>query len=848
MAITLFRRRGRHATAGGAGSSGWKRGLSAFAAVSLVAGVGFSTGVAQAAPGDSTSSARFLSGSLLLGGVNLDSIVELAGAEASSPLNEGPNTSALDITALDTLNVSIPGGISLGALSSFLAVGAVNHYAEATPGSSRAATGAVSDSGAVDTTGGSDFPADAGVNLQGLLGDEFADAIADLDLQLGAISAVAATTAGGGAPTATCADLDAPVNCRDYTIANGSLTFESPLIADLVDVLQGPDGVVQTVDAAVAGLAGPSGALAQALAGLNPALGSLIGNSGLTVKITSDVAGAVDGLLNLELTDGVIRIDLRSGLVTVDLDALLTDELGPGVGLGSLAPNTQILSAPVMANLVARVGAVLNTLPAALDGVLTGALNAATLNIAANICLLGTGPGCLEDGVGTGIDVNVNGTLEKVLDGTAAADITLIVGGVPVAISVGTLLTALAAPINSALFSPAPVGVVSTVVLSTTAAVATIVTTLSPAITAINTVVSLIGNVQEPGSAAGSYREVALRLGLGTGVLATVDLARVEVGPNLAPLPVPTTSGIDPDSGLVTGGTVVTLTGTGFVVDATSVTIGGILVPAADVVVADDGLTLTFTTPAHEVGLVDVTATTAGGTSGPQEFTYLPLPVPTTSGIDPDSGPLAGGNTVTVTGSGFVTGTTVIFNGVPVIPTSISDDGTTLTVVVPPGTVAGPVTVTVTNTNGTSPGLTYTYLPPTLVVPAPGGPGQDIPVKGGGWPPNTPVTLTPTDTAGNPVGPPVTVTTDEDGNLPPATTVRVNPGTPAGNYLVTGFDGFGNRVTTDLIITKLPALPNTGAGPVIPLAMFGLGLLLIGGLFLAMDSNLRRRGRGLNIG
>ena len=90
-----------------------------------------------------------------------------------------------------------------------------------------------------------------------------------------------------------------------------------------------------------------------------------------------------------------------------------------------------------------------------------------------------------------------------------------------------------------------------------------------------------------------------------------------------APLPAPSAVSLDPDSGPTAGGTEVVITGTGFVPDDTTVTIGDETVPASAVDVADDGLSLTFTTPPNPAGTVDLVVTTPGGSTDPLDFTYL---------------------------------------------------------------------------------------------------------------------------------------------------------------------------------------------------------------------------------
>jgi hypothetical protein len=120
---------------------------------------------------------------------------------------------------------------------------------------------------------------------------------------------------------------------------------------------------------------------------------------------------------------------------------------------------------------------------------------------------------------------------------------------------------------------------------------------------------------------------------------ARIELASATVGPNAGPAEepdqpqppeppdpappaaAPTATALDPDHGPATGGTPVTVTGTGFVAGATTVTIGGVTVPAAAVTV-DGPAQLGFVTPPHPPGPVDVTVGTPAGPSAPLAYTY----------------------------------------------------------------------------------------------------------------------------------------------------------------------------------------------------------------------------------
>ena len=109
------------------------------------------------------------------------------------------------------------------------------------------------------------------------------------------------------------------------------------------------------------------------------------------------------------------------------------------------------------------------------------------------------------------------------------------------------------------------------------------------------------------------------------------------------------------------GGTLVTITGTGFT-GATAVDFGA---AAATNVTVVDATTITADSPAG-TGTVDVTVTTPGGTSATSpadQFTYVAAP--TVTGVSPTSGPAAGGTLVTITGTGFTGATAVEFGATP---------------------------------------------------------------------------------------------------------------------------------------------------------------------------------------
>jgi hypothetical protein len=170
---------------------------------------------------------------------------------------------------------------------------------------------------------------------------------------------------------------------------------------------------------------------------------------------------------------------------------------------------------------------------------------------------------------------------------------------------------------------------------------------------------------------------------------------------------------ISPNQGSTGGGTVVTITGTNLS-GATAVKFGS----KSATITSNTPTSVTVVAPSG-TGTVGVTVTTPGGTSNPLSFFYVGAPFKSSLGAS--SGPLAGGNTITVNGVGLSTATSVSFGGVTATPTVGSDSQ--LSVTVPAGAAAGPVGVSVTTAGGTNNGLTYIYvdLPTvTTVTPASG--------------------------------------------------------------------------------------------------------------------------------
>ena len=321
--------------------------------------------------------------------------------------------------------------------------------------------------------------------------------------------------------------------------------------------------------------------------------------------------------------------------------------------------------------------------------------------------------------------------------------------------------------------------------------------------------------------AAVAKAAVAAVLGLGgltfvgttAAFAAAPTITSVCVVPSMASTTCPTTP---ISTGTANGGTFVLVTGTAFGTTGSisAVTVGGVNATAFSQI---SGLKVTATIPpAHApTAVVDVRVTSTGGTTAitsADQYTYTWSATPIVSSISPAAGPIAGGTTVTITGSGFGTGVPVVrFGGVAA--TVLAATPTSVTVRAP--TVGSgrtvPVTVTTTGTAaGTSPEVpaaSFTYRSPviTSVSPARGAPagGGSVVVAGSDLAGTTVLRfgsvsapfrvvsdgeLVATVPPGPPSGATVDVTaTSPDGTSPPAAGSRYTYATPG--YWLVASDG-----------------------------------------------------------
>ena len=311
--------------------------------------------------------------------------------------------------------------------------------------------------------------------------------------------------------------------------------------------------------------------------------------------------------------------------------------------------------------------------------------------------------------------------------------------------------------------------------------------------------------------------------------------------------PPPTVTSITPNSGSTEGGTSVTIKGSGFLL-STTVTIGS---QASEVLVLSE-TELTATTTASPAGSDEVVVSDANGTStGGPSFTYV-APPPTVTSITPNSGSTEGGTSVTIKGSGFVSGATVTVGSEASEVLVLSETELIATTTASP---AGSDEVVVSDANGTStggPSFTYVAPPPVVTSVTPGSGstagGTKVTIKGSGFLAGATVTignaatsvnvvsateLTATTTA-SPAGSDEVVVSDANGTstggpsftyvAPPPTVTSITPNsgsTEGGTSVTIKGSGFllsttvtiGSQASEVLVLSETELTATTTASP-----------------------------------
>ncbi|MFF3026037.1 hypothetical protein [Microbacterium sp. NPDC057944] len=202
----------------------------------------------------------------------------------------------------------------------------------------------------------------------------------------------------------------------------------------------------------------------------------------------------------------------------------------------------------------------------------------------------------------------------------------------------------------------------------------------------------------------------------------------------------------------------------------------------------------------------------------------------TVAGINPTiaaTSPAPAGGETTVTSDGWNPNSTVTLQltdgaGDPVgAPVPVTTDGTgsfpaDTTVPVPADAVAGPYTVVATDEDDVEVSAPLVVYAPTLDAESPVAPGYCSDVTSGGWLPDTQVTLQLRDADGNPVGAPVTVTTDAAGAVPAGTCVEIPADAELGDYEIVGTDDNGAEITDPVTVDPTAIDPSITATSPVP--------------------------------
>ncbi|MDQ0872138.1 hypothetical protein QFZ77_000797 [Paenibacillus sp. V4I3] len=182
-----------------------------------------------------------------------------------------------------------------------------------------------------------------------------------------------------------------------------------------------------------------------------------------------------------------------------------------------------------------------------------------------------------------------------------------------------------------------------------------------------------------------------------------------------APLPAPQINTLTPNKGLMPGGELIVINGTGFQQGAT-VTFGNTTV---NLITFTSATKVSVTAPSSaNLGTVDVKITNPDGQSFTfvQGYTYE-LPVPTITNLTPNHGPLAGGTIVYIDGTNFDPNMTVKLNGQSV-PISSYYGTTRIKIITPSSTVSGSLPLVFTNPGGATATSAFTYdAPPPTPAP-----------------------------------------------------------------------------------------------------------------------------------
>ncbi len=286
---------------------------------------------------------------------------------------------------------------------------------------------------------------------------------------------------------------------------------------------------------------------------------------------------------------------------------------------------------------------------------------------------------------------------------------------------------------------------------------------------------------------------------------------------------------VTPSTGSTAGGTAVTIKGV-HLGGAAAVTFGGVAAASFSVLSATE---IDAVAPAHDPGPADVRVTTAKGQSAAVNgdlFNYQGAQsssLPAVTEVYPEAGSTAGGDLVTLEGSGFTGATAVAFGGVAAEFQVLSDS----TIWVhSPVHAAGTVNVRVTDPAGQSSVVTadkYTYVAPptppkvTKVAPASGSTagGTSVTITGAGFSGGVDVTFGGVDATNVVVKSDTSLTATSPAHAAGVVNVRVAG--PTGRSAVVTADHFTYSKTVPTVTKVSPASGSTAGGTAVTITGTG---------------------------
>ena len=755
--------------------------------------------------------------SVLMSSLMEQELLGAATSEAGFPTDPGPNVANLDVDllggqvlALDDIEVPIDQFADFGQL------GALASESEASsPTDGRAASGLVGPDGGVTLDG---EEADWGTTTIDLLSfsealglDGLTDlAVDQLDLELGAMGSEVIAEDG------VFLDQDGGVTGPgQYIAGDASLYLHSPLIEDAAAQISDLGGQVDTTIEGIVNDQLDLSDLIGAIPGA-PAPECTV-DSALQENIVNAVVGEP-----ITSANQLVTLDLSTGTAEIHLEHLVegNDPWGGGddAGLNGLAPNTELISAETYPQIAEGVHEIIEEAIQIMATAVQESLESVTLTcswyqegpLPGDVIDVTWGPINLADaaaGTFPPVETNCSGLAATVMCETIAGVIN----------AGGPLLTGIFAPIYNFIISDEGSALYETLIndIKTGLVTETIGSALQPVFDALVPFISLQVNHQETetcvtadGAEMLSSLEVsALSLLLLGGDLGRIGLGNSGVRVDACGLALAPEISVEPTE--FPAGECTEVSGTGYTPNST-VTVqltdaeGN---PVGDPVVADTDdegaftteLCTTEDTPPGDYTVVGTDDTT--GTPAETPATILePSAITPEISVEPTEFPA--GECTEVSGTGYTPNSTVTVQltdaegnpvGDPVVADTDDEGAFTTELCTTEDTPPGDYTVVGTDdTTGTPAETPATILEPSAITPelVADPPavesGEETTVTGTGYTPDSTATVQLTDPEGNPVGDPIVVDTDENGEF--STPVVVPEDAEPGEYTIVGTD------------------------------------------------------------